>query len=88
MARGSQSASREGEAIQSRARRAECDFNYDYGVSFRNGDKEAGKLAYNFGTEMPGLSTVVRDGDSVLRGYSTYAHGMMWVKHHDKYAPG
>lgn len=58
------------------------DFNYDYGVSFRGGDKEAGKLAYNFGTgsfptsEAPGLSTFLRDGDSVLHAYSTYARGL------------
>jgi predicted dithiol-disulfide oxidoreductase (DUF899 family) len=61
---------------------AENDFNYDYGVSFRSGDKDAGKPAYNFGTagfptsEAPGLSTFLRDGDDVLHAYSTYARGL------------
>jgi predicted dithiol-disulfide oxidoreductase (DUF899 family) len=60
----------------------ESDFNYDYGVSFRNDDKANGKPAYNFGTgsfptsEAPGLSTFLRDGDSVLHAYSTYARGL------------
>jgi predicted dithiol-disulfide oxidoreductase (DUF899 family) len=61
---------------------AENEFNFDYGVSFRNGDEASGKLAYNFGTgkfptsEAPGLSTFLRDGDSVLHAYSTYARGL------------
>jgi predicted dithiol-disulfide oxidoreductase (DUF899 family) len=61
---------------------AESDFNYDYGVSFRNDDKATGKPAYNYGTgsfptsEAPGLSTFLRDGESVLHAYSTYARGL------------
>jgi predicted dithiol-disulfide oxidoreductase (DUF899 family) len=60
---------------------AETDFNYDYGVSFRADDTSA-KAAYNFGTtehrgsEAPGLSTFLREGDDVFHTYSTYARGL------------
>jgi predicted dithiol-disulfide oxidoreductase (DUF899 family) len=55
-------------------------FNYDYGVSFTEADKEAG-APYNFGAlkgwgEAPGLSVFVREGDRILHTYSTYSRGL------------
>jgi predicted dithiol-disulfide oxidoreductase (DUF899 family) len=53
------------------------DFNFDLGVSFPPGGGE-----YNFGsqrfngTEAPGMSVFVRDGDDAYRAYSTYARGL------------
>lgn len=62
---------------------AGCDFNYDYGVSRRPGEKA---IDYNFGTrrvtgeEMPGISAFRRDGDgTVYRTYSTYSRGVDMV---------
>lgn len=58
---------------------AGSDFNYDYGVSRRPGDK---LLDYNYGTlqrdadEHPGISTFVRQGDAVFHTYSTFARGL------------
>jgi predicted dithiol-disulfide oxidoreductase (DUF899 family) len=60
------------------------DFNYDYGVSFR--EEDAGKAAYNFGTlpapqgkdntEEPGLSVFFKDeAGNVFHTYSSYARG-------------
>jgi predicted dithiol-disulfide oxidoreductase (DUF899 family) len=51
------------------------DFNFDYGVSLREGDK------YNFGTidakgEMPGVSAFRREEGRVYHTYSTYARGL------------
>ena len=57
----------------------ESDFNFDYGVSFREGDTEA---TYNYAPstfgpgEAPGLSVFLRDGDDVFHTYSTYARGL------------
>lgn len=54
-------------------------FNEDFSVSFPP-DSPGGE--YNFaprthkGTEMPGISVFLRDGDSVLHAYSTYARGL------------
>lgn len=59
---------------------ADCDFNYDFGVSRRPGEK---LLQYNFGTlqedadERPGFSAFRRGEDgTVYRTYSTYARGV------------
>lgn len=58
---------------------AGSDFDYDYGVSRRPGDK---LLDYNYGTlqrdadEHPGISTFVRQGDAVFHTYSTFARGL------------
>ncbi|MBV8392882.1 MAG: DUF899 domain-containing protein, partial [Alphaproteobacteria bacterium] len=51
------------------------DFNFDYGVSLKEGDK------YNFGTidakgEMPGVSAFRREDGAVYHTYSTYARGL------------
>lgn len=60
----------------------ESDFNYDYHVSFRPEDTEAGRAEYNYGkrassaSEAPGLSVFLRDGDQVFHSYSTYARGL------------
>jgi predicted dithiol-disulfide oxidoreductase (DUF899 family) len=53
------------------------DFNYDYGVSFREG--ETGGYNYgdkNYGGESPGLSVFMRDGGDVFHTYSSYARGL------------
>ena len=62
---------------------AECDFNYDYGVSFRAADVEQGIARYNDApysgsmTDLPGLSVFYKDADGVLfRTYSTYGRGL------------
>jgi predicted dithiol-disulfide oxidoreductase (DUF899 family) len=61
---------------------AETEFNYDYGVSFRPEDKDAGKPGYNYGTapfpmsEAPGLSVFLREGNDVFHTYSTYQRGL------------
>jgi predicted dithiol-disulfide oxidoreductase (DUF899 family) len=61
---------------------SETDFNYDFNVSFRPEDKEAGTAKYNYSKkafpapEAPGVSVFLRDGDDVLHTYSTYARGL------------
>jgi predicted dithiol-disulfide oxidoreductase (DUF899 family) len=57
-----------------------CDFNYDYGVSARPGEKS---IDYNFGTtrdaseEKQGFSAFRRGDDgAIYRTYSTYARGV------------
>jgi predicted dithiol-disulfide oxidoreductase (DUF899 family) len=58
---------------------AGCDFNFDFGVSFRTDDDGR---AYNFGTgrpgagERPGLSCFAREGRDVFHTYSTYERGL------------
>jgi predicted dithiol-disulfide oxidoreductase (DUF899 family) len=59
---------------------AGSDFNFDYGVSFRDDDEER---VYNYGrgrfdgTEAPGLSVFQRDPDgAVFHTYSTFARGL------------
>jgi len=55
------------------------DFNYDYGVSRRPGEK---LLDYNFGTiqrdvdEHPGISTFIRQDGAIFHTYSVYARGI------------
>lgn len=58
----------------------ESDFNFDYHVSFREGDKDA---EYNFAPrgredegEGPGMSVFFRIGDKVYHTYSVYARGL------------
>jgi predicted dithiol-disulfide oxidoreductase (DUF899 family) len=59
------------------------DFNYDFNVTL---DKAAGQVAYNYrpepqllddtdSTEMPGVSSFLRDGEDIFHTYSTYARG-------------
>jgi predicted dithiol-disulfide oxidoreductase (DUF899 family) len=59
------------------------DFNYDFGVSFRKGDIDAGRATYNYGSQtiknsedMHGTSVFAKDdvGD-VFHTYSTYSRG-------------
>ena len=58
---------------------AGSDFNYDYGVSRRPGDK---MLSYNYGTlqrnadEHPGVSAFIKQDGQVFHTYSTYARGI------------
>jgi predicted dithiol-disulfide oxidoreductase (DUF899 family) len=60
------------------------DFNYDYGVSFKQDELAKGKVIYNYEEmkpppfeEFPGLSAFFKDekGD-VFHTYSTYARGL------------
>jgi predicted dithiol-disulfide oxidoreductase (DUF899 family) len=62
------------------------DFNYDYRVSFSEGDLKKGKVLYNFtetpvpageaGTELPGLSSFYKsDSGEIFHTYSSYARG-------------
>lgn len=62
---------------------ADSDFNYDYRVSFRAEDVEAGSAQYNHApyagsmTDLPGLSVFFKDTDgSLFHTYSTYARGL------------
>lgn len=53
----------------------DSDFNFDFGVSLRPGEK------YNFGTidakgEMPGVTAFRREEGAIYRTYSTYARGL------------
>jgi predicted dithiol-disulfide oxidoreductase (DUF899 family) len=59
------------------------DFNYDFEVSF---DRARGLLTYNYapaetftGTEAPGLSTFLRDGDDIYHTYSVFARGAEYL---------
>ncbi len=61
----------------------ENDFNWDYDVSFKQEDLDAGKVYYNYtqtpfgSSEGPGLSAFYRDGDgAVFHTYSTFARGL------------
>jgi len=55
------------------------DFNFDLGVSFRDGDTVS---TYNYAPsdgeagELPGLSCFLRQGDDIFHTYSTYARGL------------
>ena len=54
----------------------DSDFNFDFGVSLKEGD------AYNFGTigdakgEMPGVTAFRREDGAIYRTYSAYARGV------------
>jgi predicted dithiol-disulfide oxidoreductase (DUF899 family) len=62
---------------------ADCDFNYDYAVSFTPDDLKSGAKVYNFGTsgfgieDAPGISVFYRDqaGD-IFHTYSCFARGL------------
>lgn len=61
---------------------SDSDFNYDFGVSFREQDLAEGAALYNFdvreldGEEMPGVSVFYRDAsDAIYRTYSAYGRG-------------
>jgi predicted dithiol-disulfide oxidoreductase (DUF899 family) len=59
------------------------DFNFDYGVSFREEDRAKGEEYYNYAVrpmkaeEMPGASVFAKNtGGEVFHTYSTYARGL------------
>jgi predicted dithiol-disulfide oxidoreductase (DUF899 family) len=61
----------------------ESDFSYDFGASFRPEDLARGPVSYNYteramkGTDMPGVSTFIRDEDgAVYHTYSCFARGL------------
>jgi predicted dithiol-disulfide oxidoreductase (DUF899 family) len=59
------------------------DFNYDFGVSFTEEDREAGRAVYNYGLtpirsspDMFGVSVFVKDeAGEIFHSYSTYHRG-------------
>jgi predicted dithiol-disulfide oxidoreductase (DUF899 family) len=61
---------------------AGSDFNFDYQVSFTPDQMRAGEAEYNYrvdpisGSEAPGVSVFLRDGDSIYHTYSAYARGL------------
>jgi predicted dithiol-disulfide oxidoreductase (DUF899 family) len=61
---------------------AGSDFNFDYGVSFTPDELGAGEVEYNYrptqwsGTEAPGISVFLREGEQVYHTYSTYERGL------------
>ena len=63
---------------------ASNDFNWDYQVSFRQEDVDAGKVNYNYqegvtfpSTEAPGMSTFCKDDDgAIYHTYSAFARGL------------
>jgi predicted dithiol-disulfide oxidoreductase (DUF899 family) len=58
------------------------DFNFDYHVSFTPDELKAGKVEYNYrltpwsGSEAPGVSVFLKDGDKIYHTYSTYERGL------------
>jgi predicted dithiol-disulfide oxidoreductase (DUF899 family) len=61
------------------------DFAYDFGTSFRDGEREAGKAVYNYQPvpavagkqDLPGVSVFLKDDDgTVFHTYSTYGRGI------------
>jgi predicted dithiol-disulfide oxidoreductase (DUF899 family) len=61
---------------------ADSDFNIDYRVSFTPDDLNAGTVEYNYrptqwsGTEAPGISVFLKEGEQVYHTYSTYERGL------------
>jgi predicted dithiol-disulfide oxidoreductase (DUF899 family) len=61
---------------------AGSDFNFDYGVSFTPDELNAGEVEYNYrlaplsGTEAPGISVFLTEGEQVYHTYSTYERGL------------
>ena len=61
----------------------DSNFNYDFGVSFTQEDRDAGRATYNYGltsvqraSDMFGLSVFVKDtGGDIFHSYSTYHRG-------------
>lgn len=60
----------------------ESDFNFDFGVSFKDQDEHSGHVFYNYtdrpymSDEMPGASFFYRRNTEVFHTYSTYARGL------------
>ena len=61
----------------------EADFNYDFGVSFRDEDRAAGRAIYNYApadsdeSDSPGFSAFYKDSDgAIFHTYSTYGRGI------------
>ena len=60
----------------------DSDFNFDFGVSFKDEDERAGHVFYNYtdgpylNDEMPGASFFYRRNQEVFHTYSTYARGL------------
>jgi predicted dithiol-disulfide oxidoreductase (DUF899 family) len=58
------------------------DFNYDFNVSFRSEDSSRGPVTYNYEkrdtkmTDLPGISTFIRDGGAIFHTYSCFARGL------------
>jgi predicted dithiol-disulfide oxidoreductase (DUF899 family) len=58
------------------------DFNFDYRVSFTEGELKAEKVEYNYRleplslTEGPGISVFLKDGGHIYHTYSAYARGL------------
>ena len=58
------------------------DFNFDYGVSFSPEELEGGEVEYNYrptqwsGTEAPGISVFIKEGQQIFHTYSTYERGL------------
>ena len=69
---------------------AGSDFNFDYHVSFTPDQLRSGKVEYNYrltswsGSEAPGISVFLKDGDQIYHTYSTHERGldMLNVAHH------
>lgn len=60
----------------------DSDFNFDYHVSFTADELGAGDVDYNYrptrwsGTEAPGISVFMKDGERIYHTYSTYERGL------------
>ena len=60
----------------------ESDFNFDFGVSFKDQDERSGQVFYNYtdrpymSDEMPGSSFFYRRNKEVFHTYSAYARGL------------
>lgn len=54
----------------------ESDFNHDFGVTFRAGEKGYNYSDQTWEGEAPGMSCFFRDGDRVFHTYSTYGRGL------------
>jgi predicted dithiol-disulfide oxidoreductase (DUF899 family) len=58
------------------------DFNFDFGVSFKDEDARTGRAFYNYtvdsymNDEMPGASFFYRQNKEVFHTYSTYGRGI------------
>jgi predicted dithiol-disulfide oxidoreductase (DUF899 family) len=62
----------------------QSDFNYDFGVSFTEAERAAGRASYNYGLasisrspDMFGVSIFAKDDDgNIFHTYSTYHRGV------------
>ncbi len=61
---------------------AGSEFNFDYHVSFKPDELKTGQVEYNYrrrpwsGSEAPGISVFLKDGDKIYHTYSTYERGL------------